>query len=270
MMWLIPLIGAGVGAITGGLSTWQQGEKEKAALERQKESARQQYLLGKEYSDEMYSIQKSEALNQLGVQRSNLDKQLSNATSEYNASLLSQAFGIQDARIQSDSAIGASVAAEAAGGTRGDAANEMIRAYAAAGLERNIDMQNKQNVNYMDQVITGANLTADAIKREGISWMEGGYRHHQKTSQDAYNENIYKLGQSDYDWAIEQSQPGFLDYFTGVLSGASGGFDLGFGIENTVNQMNLGNNGKYTGNYIKTNKNAWNNIGWKQGVNKFK
>ena len=241
MLWALAL----GGALLGGLSTWQQGKKEKESLERQKESARQQYELGKNYSDSMYSLQKSEALGQLGIQRRNLDTQLGTAMDDYNTSLLSQAFGIQDARIQNEAGIGASYAQEAAGGTRGDAANEMIRAYAAAGLEKNIDLQNRQNTNYLNQMITGANQTVEAINREAGSWSEGGYRYQQKAAQDAYNKNIFDLGQSDYDWAVQQSQPGFLDYFTGALTGASSGLSMGFSYES----------------YKKLNRNAWDNVG---------
>ena len=233
MLWLFALGGALLGGAIGGLSTWHQGEKEKEALERQKESARKQYELDKRHSDDMYSLQ-------MGVHKSNLNTQLGAFMDDYNTSLLSQAFGIQDARIQTGSSLGASIAAEGAGGTRDDAANEMIRAYAAAGLDRNIDAQNRQNTNYLNQ-------TADAINYEAGSWSEGGYRHKQKSLQDEPNKKIFDLGQDDYDWAIKQYNPEnmILDYITGAFDGASSGFNLGSGI----------------GDYSKqVGKNPWSNM----------
>jgi hypothetical protein len=228
MWWLA--IGAAVGAIAGGVSTWQKSEREKAALKQQKDSAWKQYQYGKEYSDQMFGLQKGEALENLGVQRKNLDTQVGLSTDDYNTALLAQAFGIQDARIQTGSAVGASLVNEAASGVRGSATGDKIRAYASQSLERNIEVQDKQNANYLNRMITGANMTADAIGREEASWMPGGYRVQQKAAQDAYNQNIALLGQSDFNWRIEQSQPGFLDYFTGAMGGASTGMSLAYNI----------------------------------------
>jgi len=252
--WLFALGGAALNM----WSTYHQSEKEKAAILHQKESAEKQYKHGKQYSDDMYSLQKTEALGQLGIQRSNLNTQLGSAMDDYNTSLLGQAFGIQDARIQTGSGLGASIAAEGASGTRGDAANEMMRAYAAAGLERNIDTQNRQNSNYLNNMITGANQTASAISREEASWSEGGYKHQQKTAQDDYNKNIYELGQSDYQWAIDNSKPEFLDYFTSALSGASTGFSLWSGLNESNKIDGWWTNETQTGAWDKI-KNFWSN-----------
>ena len=239
-MWLMAL-GALGGALLGGISTWRQGKKEKAALEKQKKDAWQQYKYGKEYSDEMFGLQRKEALDQLNTQSRGLDTQMGMAVDDYNTSLLGQAFGMQDARIQTGSAIGESRAAEGASGTRDSATNEMLRAYAAAGLERNAELQNKQNSNYLNQMVTGANMTVDSINKEKDSWMPGGYRAQAKEAQDLYNLNIAKLGQNNFDWNIQQSKPGFLEYFTGAVGGASMGFDM---VNNAIDL-----------------KDAWNSIG---------
>ena len=255
------------GGILGGISRWNQGEKEKAALEHQKNMAWQQYQYGKEYSDNAYNLQKSEALDQLGMQRRNLDTQLNTSMSDYNTSLLAQAFGIQDARIQSSSAIGESLAAEGASGARGNASNEMIRAYASQSLDRNIDLQNRQNSNYLNQLVSGANMTSDAISREQASWLPGGYRAQAKDLQDAYNLNIANLGQDNFNWQIEQAQPGVLDYITSILGGASSGFSMGAGIDeyrnnkNTVNQANLLSSAKNNVSSLQTqNQNTLSSI----------
>ena len=239
MWWMaIPAI---IGAVAGGVSAWQNSEQEKAAVSKQKQTAWEQYQLGKRQSDEQYAIQRGEALYQLDAQESALNENLDRSLEEYNTGLLAQAFGIQDARIQTASAVGNSLAAEGAGGTRGNAANELVRAYTGQGLERSIAVQERQNQNALGGMISGANRTMEAITHERASWDAGGYRYAQKESQDAYNNALAKLGQSNFNWQLDQATPNFLDYFTGILGGASSGMSMA----NTIYDF----------------KNAWKDIG---------
>jgi len=226
-MWFVPLIMAAAGAATGAISIWQQGERTKKELKHQKESAWQQYLYGKEYSDTRFGIQKNEALSQLNVQKQNLRSEMELSMDDYNTGLLAQAFGMHNAQIENASNIGMSLAAEGAGGTRGNEANETIRSYAAESLQRNIDVQNRQSGNRLDQMMTGAAIASAAIKREESSWQPGGYRMLEKDAQDAYNKNIAMAGQSEFDWGIEQSKPTFLDYATAFMGGGMQGYQAG-------------------------------------------
>jgi len=229
-MWLA-LLGAGIGALAGVISKKQKAKQEQAALEQQKKNAWQQYLYGKEYSDERFSIQKDEALNQLDTQQKNLDTQVGLSTDEYNTSLLAQAFGIQDARIQNASQTGMHMAAEGASGTRGNENNAMLRAYAEQGLERNIDVQDRQNKNQLNGLVTGANASAAAIAHEKSTWMPGGYRVKEKDAQDNYNLNLANLGQSNFNWQINQANPTFGTYAAGALGGFSQGMQIGSDID---------------------------------------
>lgn len=236
MFWLaaiLPALGAIGGGIAGYASVMQRGDEEKAALKQQKDSAWKQYEYGKAHGDRMFGIQKAEALENLGVQRKNLDEQVGLSTDEYNTALLAQAFGIQDARIQTGSAIGASLAEEGASGVRGSATGDKIRAYALQGLERNIEAQDRQNAGQLNRMIAGANMTAGAIGREEASWMPGGYRMQQKDAQDSYNLNVANLGQDNFQWQIDNAAPTDLDKFVGVMSGMQSGFSLG----NSANQF---------------------------------
>jgi hypothetical protein len=228
------------GAWAGAASVDQRAREEKAALEQQKKSAWKQYQYGQQYSDEMFALQKGEALGQLAVQRRNLGTQMGMSVDSYNTSLLAQAFGIQDARIQAGSAIGGSLAAEGMGGTRGNAANEMARSYASQGLERNVDVQDRQNRDYLNQMVSGANMAAGAIGREEASWMPGGYRARAKDAQDSYNRNLAQLGQDNFDWQIDQASPTDLDYFTGIMGGMSSGFSLGSSVNNMLPWFGIG------------------------------
>jgi hypothetical protein len=224
MWWMaIPAI---LGAAAGGISVWQQSEREKAALEQQKRMAWKQYQLGKEHSDAQYSIQRGEAQLLADRARWRLDQNVGLSTDQMNTGLLAQAFGIQDARIQSASNTGASLAAEGAGGTRGNAANELVRAYEAQGLERNIDIQNQQNEQSLRGFIAGANNSLTDIVHERNSWDPGGYRYQLKEAQDSYNRGIAKLGQDNFDWQIDQATPTFLDYTTGIFGGGSSGMSM--------------------------------------------
>jgi len=243
MWWMLALglVGAGLGGWAGGVSVKQREEEEKAALEQQKKVAWQQYLYGKQSSDEQFSIQKGEALGQLAVQKKNLDTQLGMSVDDYNTAMLAQAFGIQDARIQTGSAIGGSLAAEGMSGTRGNAANETVRAYASQSLDRNIEIQDRQSKGQLDKMITGANMTVNAIEHEKASWMPGGHRVRAKESQDAYNLNIANLGQSNFDWHIDQATPTFMDYFTGIMGGASSGAKFGGRVSKFIDNGDIWN-----------------------------
>jgi len=232
-MWQLAIAGAAAGLFSTG---WQK-YKNQEELKHQKELQQKQYDLNKQHGDALYSLQKGEALEQLGIQKDNLNMQLKMGMDDYNTSLLAQAFGIQDARIQSASNTGASLAAEAASGTRGNAANEMLRSYAAQSLERNIGLQERQNANQLNQMITGANTAAGAIEREKNAWSSGGYRDREKLLQDSYNLSMFKMGQTEFDYQIKQSDPfdfswdnllgNSLDYITGMFGGAYSGLEMG-------------------------------------------
>jgi hypothetical protein len=251
-------IGALAGAAAGAIGTMQSGKREQEALERQKDSAWQQYLLGKEYGDRQFALQKGEALGQLDAQQRNLDAQLGLSVNDYNTALLAQAFGIQDARIQTGSAVGASVAAEAAGGTRGNAANEMARSYAAQGLERNIEAQERQNKDSLNRMAAGANLSLSAIGRERASWQPGGFRVLEKAARDDYNRGLARLGQSDFSWQMSQAAPAGLDYFTNMMGGAQQGMALAGSINSFADSAPRKENGGIDW------KQAWFGIGKKE------
>lgn len=227
IQFLVPLIFAAAGAAAGAISTKQKEKRELDTLEYQKKQVWKQYQLGKDYSDQQFDIQKTKALEDIFHQKQNLDTNVGLSVDDYNTSLLSQAFGIQDARIQNESGIGASLAAEGASGTRGNEANANMRAYAAEGLERNIGIQEKQNKNQLNSLVSGANNAMGAMNRERDSWLPGGFRMQEKAANDVYNLNMAKLGQTNFDWQMDKTKATGLDYASGILGGASSGFGIG-------------------------------------------
>jgi len=225
------LIGAGIGAAFGLWSKSRERDSQEAELQRQKANAAKAYGYGKELSDSQYSSQKGEALWQLGMQSRALSEGMSQFTGDYNTQMLARAYGEQDARIQTSSGIGASLAQEGMSGTRGNEAYGLMRDYAADGLERQIDVQRKQDANVLSSTVQNANRSITAMDHEKASWDPGGYRHDAKEANDRYNKQMFDLGQADYQYRLDEMDNNkFLDYFTAAFGGASSGMSYGDSI----------------------------------------
>jgi hypothetical protein len=236
---------AGVGGVFGGAA------QERKRLEQQKKIAWQQYLYGQEYSRQQFDLQQTEAKDSLGIQQARLDENVSMATDQFNASLLAQAYGIQDAQIQTASQVGASRAAEGMSGTRGNGANELARAYAETSLDRNVDLQYRQNDMALAGMTGQATSAAADIRREAASWDPGGYRYESKAAQDAYNRNIAELGQTNFDWAIGNAAATPMDLTVGAFNGLSSGLSL---FDSVYNVWNLSGFGKKKDTQIDPSK----------------
>jgi hypothetical protein len=230
--WLV-ILGLGLlGGTVGALGRSDALKQEQKRIQDQKQSAWDAYLLGQAHSDEQFGIQKGEALYQLGVQENQLHQGVNRNMDEYNTMMLSRAFGEQDARIQNESGIGGYNAAVAAGGTRGNAANDLVTGYARQGLERNLDLQGRQDSLALSGMLTQANNAMGAIGHEYDSWGPGGWRTRSKDAQDAYNLGIAKLGEKDFDRAYEYADPNNWEangwsYVTDFFSGGASGVNMG-------------------------------------------
>jgi len=111
-------------------------------------------------------LQKEDSSYQLDSRERSANENIKQFTNDYNTSLLMQAFGEQDSRIQNESAIGASLASEGMSGTRGNTSNDLMRSYASQGLERQIDVQNQQNRNTLYGTTQEADRLRDDINYE--------------------------------------------------------------------------------------------------------
>jgi hypothetical protein len=249
--------GAGMGLWSAGL----ERQKKQEALQRQKEQAWNQYELGKAYSDQQYGINMTEAQTGLAIQSRRLNEDVGSSVDQFNTGLLAQAYGIQNAQIQTASSVGASRAAEGMSGTRGNGANELMRAYEQTSLDRNMALQYEQNDQALGGMITQANRGMQDISRERASWDPGGYRYESKTAQDSYNRQMAELGQSDFDWAIDHASS-WEDYAVSALSGASSG--LGFADSLTgAGDFFSGTNGYFSGiNAAKKSRSALETVGF--------
>jgi hypothetical protein len=228
-MWGFLLAGALIGGAIGAWNTGHERNRQEAELSRQKKNAEKAYGYGKDLSDKQYSLQKGEALWQLGMQNRALNEGMDQFTGEFNTRLLARAYGEQDARIQTASGIGADAVIEGMGGTRGNAANQLARDYAEKGLERQIGVQRGQDADTLSGTMQNANRSVMAMGHERASWEQGGYRYEMKAANDLYNKNIYELGQENYQWHIDDlnsDESKILDFTTGVFGGASSGMGL--------------------------------------------
>jgi hypothetical protein len=231
MWWLIA--GAAIGAIAGAINTDRERKRQLDEIDRNKRNAKAAYDYGKTLSDTQYGIQKNEALWQLGMQDRGLREGMGQFTDEYNTHLLARAYGEQDARIQTASGIGASLAQEGMSGTRGNEANQLMRDYAANSLERQIGVQRQQDANALAGTVAGANRSIAAMNHERASWDPGGYRFESKTANDDYNRKMMEMGQANYQWQTDDIWKNkALDDFTGILGGASSGMNMGNSVYN--------------------------------------
>lgn len=232
-MWELLLGGALVGGALGWLNTKRERDREKNALDRRMSDNAAAYGYGRELGDSQYSLQKGEALWQLGMRDRSLREGMNRFADEYNTYLLARAYGEQDARIQTASGVGASLVQEGMGGTRGNEALQLMRDYAANSTERRIDLQRRQDANTLAGAISDTNLSVTEMAHERASWDPGGYRYESKAAQDDYNKRMFELGQANYQWQLDDiNDPAntFLDYTLGIFGGASSGMSLGGSI----------------------------------------
>jgi hypothetical protein len=225
MWWLI---GAAIGAGIGLWNTGRERDRQLEEIRRNKQNALDAYNYGKTLSDTQYGLQKGEALWQIGMQDRGLREGMGQFTDEYNTHLLARAYGEQDARIQTASGIGASLAQEGMSGTRGNEANQLVRDYAAGSLEGQIGVQRRQDANMLAGTVDNANRSITAMAHERASWDPGGYRFESKTANDEYNRQMMEMGQANYQWQMQDIKDNRLvDDFTGFFGGASSGMGLG-------------------------------------------
>jgi len=229
------LVGALIGAGVGLLSTAISGAKNKASLKAQKDNAWQRYLINKEFADTQFSLQKGEAQTTLGIQQNRLREDLNTGVESFNTGLLGQAYGIQDAQMNLAGQLGGYDVAQGASGTRGNEASGLVKAYAQKSFDRNLGLQNSQNSQAMEGMITGANRGNHDINRERASWEEGGYRNELYQAEDERNRKLALLGQGEYDSAISGAGGGIFDYLMGGFQGASTGLSFSSSLKNAVN-----------------------------------
>jgi hypothetical protein len=123
-------------------------------------------------------------------------------------------------------------------GTRGNEANELVRAYAQQGLDRNIGLQYQQNDQALAGMITQANRGVQDISRERASWDAGGYRYELKGAEDTRNRELADLGISALTWQEDQiDKYAWMNYTSDILKGGMSGFNFGTNLYGTGKEI---------------------------------
>jgi hypothetical protein len=246
---LIAAIGAGIGAVTGGISTYLQGEKQKKLIEQQRKAALSRLADGGREARNAFARAKAEAGTNAAAADRNLDRRAGlletaydRLSGDYNLSMAAMGLEQNAARIGVEQGSGAAYSDLGYSGVRSGSSN-----YAAAASQD--DLYQKQfasaltrqaaaDESALRQTLQGYDNAFYGIaegRREAsllrASYEEGGLQ------RQAYKDQMQTLanererietGAAD---AAELAAPGVLDYITGIAGGASSGFNLGSGID---------------------------------------
>lgn len=246
---LIAAIGAGIGAVTGGISTYLQGEKQKKLIEQQKQAALSRLADSGREARNAFARAKAEAGRNAAAADRRLDRragQLETAydrlSGDYNLSMAAMGLEQNAARIGMEQSSGAAYSDLGYSGVRSGSSN-----YAAAASQD--DLYQKQfgmalaqqanaNESQLTQTLQGYDNAFYGIaegRREAsllrASYEEGGLQ------RQAYDDQMQTLSNergriiSGAAGAAELAAPGVLDYITGIAGGASGGLTLGGQID---------------------------------------
>ena len=232
---MIPLlaimaIGAAAGAAVGGGSVALNKQREKDELDRQKKYAKEAYGYKTAYGQNMYNLQRGEALETLGIARNRLADAFDMDVAGFNLGLEGQALQNQDARISLADSAGMALAAQGASGARGSDSLQTRLDYAETGLNRQMDLQDRGNsLAIQNMAKQYSNQFAD-IGREIDSWGPGGYRYRANELSKTYERQMHGLQMQGYDDAIydiNDPRYAWMDYLTGIFGGAGQGANFG-------------------------------------------
>ena len=218
---------AAIGAAAGLASTAVQGVKERNKLRQQREMAEAAYGYKQDYDNHMFSLQRNVSLENLSIQKSRLAQAFETDLSGFNLGLEGQAQQNQAARIELADNTGMALAQQGASGVKGSNTLDRRIDFAENQFEKQLDIQNRGNSLTIQSMSDQYGNQFQDIRREKDSWEHGGYRMKAKSLSDTYAEQMHGLEMKGYDQAIRDALPGFFDYFTGAMSGASSGMSLG-------------------------------------------
>ena len=224
-------IGAGVGALAGGLSKKLEKDRQRTDLERQKDMAKDAYGYQRQYADASFNLQQGEALERLGIAKNRLAAAFGADVAGFNLGLEGQALQNQSARVSLAEGAGAALAAQGAGGTRGSGSLQQQINFHEAQFARQEGLQDRGNSLAMQNMARQYTNQFDDIGREIDSWNPGGYKRQAKGLSDAYAAQMHGLQMRGYQHAEDDmNNPLYntLDYLTAIFGGASQGADAGY------------------------------------------
>ena len=238
---MVPLLiaGAVIGAAAGGISTYSRSQREQEQLRQQRAMARVAYGYEREYSQNTWNLQRSEALETLGIQKNRLAQAFNMDVAGFNLGLEGQAQQNQAAQVSLADSKGMALAQQGMSGVKGSDALQRRIEFSENQFERQLDIQDRGNSLAMQNMTTQYSNQFSDIGREIASWQPGGYRTQAKSLSDVYAEQMHGLQMQGYKQAISNAQAGPLDYLTGMLGGAFSGANFGASM-NRLNEQRPG------------------------------
>ena len=219
------------GAILGGINAGIERHRQKQEIERQKGYAKEAYGHQTAYGDSMYSLQRGEALESLGIARNRLGEAFGADVEGFNLALEGQALQAHAARAAMADGAGMALAAQGASGTRGSDSLQRRIDFQEGMLSRQADLQERGNSLAMQGMARHYTNQFDDIGREADSWGSGGWRTRAKALGDEYAENIHGLQMKGYQDAISGMNDPMniaFDYLSGIFGGAALGGSIGY------------------------------------------
>lgn len=232
------IIGAAFGGALGGISTWDQSLKAQNEISAQRRTAEKAYRYQKDYNDASFYLQRGAALQTLGIQRNRLAAALGADVEGFNLGMEGQALQNQAARVALGDSTGAALAAQGASGTRGSETLQKRIDFHEESYRRQIDLQGRGNSLAVQNMTRQYSNTFNDIGREIDSWNPGGYRMEAKSLRDTYDYQMHRLKLDEFDRATANAEATPLDYFAGILGGASQGASFGMQIDSLREQSN--------------------------------
>jgi hypothetical protein len=232
-------IGAGLGAVSSIISTSQRAKEEQENIRWKQQQAQQQYQYQQQYSNQQWDINKQESLTQLGIQKNRLAQSFNADLQGFNLGVQSQAYATTAARIEQAQGAGEALAAQGMSGVSGSNTLSRQLQYGNNALERQIGLQDSQNMLTMQNMTRQYSYNFEDIGREMESWEEGGYRNELREAEQEYQENMFGLEMKGYEYAYQNAEPTFMDYAAGILGGASSGASFGSQIQGFIDQIGV-------------------------------
>ena len=236
-------IGAAVGAGAGAVSKAIERKQQHTNLSRQRAMARDAYKYQQQHADASFNLQRTEALEQLGIQRNRLAGAFGEDVSGFNMGLEGQALQNQQARVSLADGAGMAYAAQGAGGTRGSNTLQQQINFQETQFARQENLQGRGNALSMQTMTRQYSNSFEDIGREMNSWTTG-YHSQAKSLGDVYAQQMRGLQVRGFEAAeADLNNPLYkaLDYMGGTFGGAYQGAMLGSMVGGMAQQAPQGN-----------------------------
>jgi hypothetical protein len=222
------------GLAAGAISIYSKRKQQKAETDRQEKYAKQAHGYQTAYNQGMYSLQRDESLEGLGIAKNRLAESFGTDVSRFNLGLEGQALAGHEARIGLADSAGTALAAQGASGTRGSGALQMRLDYAESSFARQMELQDRGNTLALADMTRQYSNQFDDIGRATASWGPGGYKHQANELGKAYAEQMHGLQLQGYkDARDDMKDP--MNFVPDYLAGGLGGFGSGASFGREVN-----------------------------------